>query len=72
MDEKLTISVPEIAKAMGIGRSKAYELVHMDTFPKIMLGTRIMVPREQFYEWFRVCVAAGSFDAKTEQGDSYA
>ena len=35
VEEKLTYSVTEFAKALGIGRNVAYDLVHREGFPVI-------------------------------------
>lgn len=47
----LTLSVPEVAAARGISRAGAYELVRADSFPKIKIGNRIVVPKDQFIAW---------------------
>ena len=51
------LSVPEVAKVLGISRAGAYELVRSDSFPKIRIGNRIVVPRDKFIAWI---------DAQTE------
>jgi len=47
----LTLSVPEVAAALGISRAGAYELVRSDSFPKIKIGNRIIVPKDKFIAW---------------------
>ena len=47
----LTLSVPEVAKVLGISRSGAYELVRSAGFPHIRIGNRIVVPRDKFIAW---------------------
>ncbi len=47
----LTLSVPEVAAALGISRAGAYELVRSDSFPKIKIGNRILVPKDKFIAW---------------------
>ena len=42
--ERLTVTVPEMAQMLGIGRIKAYELANIKGFPAIRLGKRIVVP----------------------------
>ena len=44
-ENKLTYSVTEIAELLGIGRSKAYELVRSGTIPSLRLGRRIVIPK---------------------------
>ena len=47
----LMLSVPEVAKVLGISRAGAYELVRSDNFPKIRIGNRIVVPKDKFIQW---------------------
>lgn len=43
--EKLTVSVSEAAKLLGIGRSAAYEAVYRGDIPSVRLGERrILIP----------------------------
>jgi DNA binding domain, excisionase family len=41
----------QVAKNLQISRSKAYELVRSEGFPKIRLGKRLLIPKEAFEEW---------------------
>ena len=56
-DLPLMLSVPEVGKVLGISRAGAYELVRSDSFPKIRIGNRIVVPKDKFIAWI---------DAQTE------
>lgn len=49
--EKLTISVTELGKMLGIGRNGAYALVHRQGFPVIRLGKRIVIPLDALRAW---------------------
>lgn len=53
MDEnlKLTITVSQLAKCLGIGMNSAYSLVNKNTFPKIVVGRRILIPKKGLQEW---------------------
>ena len=44
MDERLTISIPEAARLLGIGRSLAYEAANRGEIPTIRIGDRVLVP----------------------------
>ena len=44
-ENKLVYSVTETAELLGIGRSKAYELVRSGTIPSLRLGRRIVIPK---------------------------
>ena len=35
----------------GISRAAAYELVRSKGFPRMKIGTRILVPRDKFLAW---------------------
>ena len=46
------VSVPEMAKALGISTASAYTLTHRTGFPCIMLGERRkVIPVKEFVEW---------------------
>lgn len=45
MDNRLTLTVEEAARLLGISRALAYELVARRQLPSIRLGRRIVVPR---------------------------
>ena len=47
----LTLSVPEVAAVLGISRAGAYELVRSESFSKIKIGNRIIVPKDKFIAW---------------------
>ena len=48
-----TLSVPEAAKALGIGRSAAYEAARTGQLPTIKIGKRILVPVVAFERMLR-------------------
>ena len=50
-DLPLMLSVPEVAKVLGISRAGAYELVRSTGFPHIRIGNRIVIPRDKFIAW---------------------
>jgi excisionase family DNA binding protein len=43
--ERLTLTVEETAKALGVGRTTAYELVRTGQIPSLRLGRRLVIPR---------------------------
>lgn len=47
-DERLTLSVPEAAKKLGISRNAAYEAAQRGEIPSIRVGKRLLVPRSAF------------------------
>jgi Helix-turn-helix domain len=42
--EKLTITVPQAGRALGIGRNAAYEAARNGQLPTIRIGKRLLVP----------------------------
>jgi excisionase family DNA binding protein len=44
--QRLTISVEEVGRLLGISRGLAYVLVNRGDIPSIRLGRRIVVPRK--------------------------
>ena len=51
MNEKLTLSVEEAGKLLGVSRLTAYQLAHRADFPILRVGRRILVPRKQLEAW---------------------
>ena len=46
MDEKkLTLTVDETAKCLGIGRNLAYEAIARGEIPVVKVGKRLLVPK---------------------------
>ena len=40
-----------VSRTLGISPSSAYELLHKDGFPSLRIGSRLVVPKEQFASW---------------------
>ncbi|MBR2782942.1 MAG: helix-turn-helix domain-containing protein [Firmicutes bacterium] len=52
MTEKLTVSVDELAKLLGVSRPTAYALTHQTGFPSIRISDRrIIVPVDALRIW---------------------
>ena len=45
-EKKLTLTVPEAAERLGIGRNAAYQGVRRGEIPSIRVGNRLLVPIE--------------------------
>ena len=50
-DLPLFLNSETVAKVLGIAPSSAYELMHEPGFPVLKIGTRMVVPKEQFIRW---------------------
>ena len=46
MEDKLTLSIEEAAKVLGIGRNLCYERVKTGEIPVIKIGRRLVVPKK--------------------------
>ena len=44
-DERLTLTIEETAKLLGIGRQLAYDKVKTGEIPVLKVGRRLLVPR---------------------------
>ncbi len=49
--EKLLLRPTEVAEAIGLGRSKTYELIASGTLPSITIGKSRRVPAEALRAW---------------------
>lgn len=56
--ERLTLSVPEAAEALGVSQKKVYDLVHTAGFPVLRLGRRVRISADGLRRWV---------DAQTER-----
>ena len=49
----LMLSVQDVSAVLGISRAGAYELVKSEGFPAMNIGSRIIVPKEDFILWIK-------------------
>ena len=49
--EKLTVTMDEMAKIVGVRRATAYELIHKEGFPTVRIGRRIVIPLDSLKRW---------------------
>ncbi|MEK3744751.1 DNA-binding protein [Brevibacillus sp. FSL K6-0770] len=47
----LMMKMRDVANVMDIALRRAYELAQNPTFPKIVVGKSIRVPRDAFFRW---------------------
>jgi excisionase family DNA binding protein len=50
MFERMLLRPSEVAVAIGVGRSKIYDLIHSGEIPSIRIGGSIRVPADQLRE----------------------
>lgn len=51
IDENSFLSIKDIQQCLKCGKSFAYNLVHQNDFPKIIIGRKILIPRDEFDKW---------------------
>ena len=49
----LFLNAKIVAGLLGNSQSSAYELMHEDGFPTLQVGTRLVVPKDQFLRWMQ-------------------
>ena len=47
----LFLNAQLVFRTLGVSTSSAYELLHEDDFPSLRVGSRLVVPKEQFRLW---------------------
>ena len=47
----LFLDVKAVGNLLGISRSSTYELMHSKSFPTLKIGSRMVVPKEEFITW---------------------
>ena len=52
-DLPLFLNSETVAKVLGVSPSSGYELMHEPGFPVLRVGTRMVVPKEQFIQWVK-------------------
>ena len=50
--ERISITVDEAAKMLGVGRNMMLEFVKMQGFPAIRLKRKILIDKEALPKWF--------------------
>ena len=49
--EIMLLRAEEVAKALGVGRSKAYEMMASGEVPVVRIGRSVRVPAESLRRW---------------------
>ena len=45
------LTIPQVASVLSISRAGAYELAHSKNFPSMLIGSRIVVPKDRLLAW---------------------
>lgn len=63
-EERLTVTVDQAARMLGISRGLAYQMVHEGKLPTLRFGKRLVVPK-----WAIEHLLQGPQEAATSQRD---
>lgn len=50
-DLPMMLTITQVASALNISRTSAYELAHCKNFPAMLIGSRIIVPKDRLVTW---------------------
>lgn len=56
----LFLNANTVAKVLGVSPASGYELMHEKDFPSLRIGSRIVVPKEQFILWVKQHTKGGA------------
>ena len=45
------LNADQVAATLGISRAGAYQLLHMESFPTLRIGKRMLVPKDKLLKW---------------------
>ena len=66
--QRLTVTVEQAARLLGIGRNVAYEAVKTGQLPSARIGRRIVIPRVALDRWLESAVPAPDLTAPSHGG----
>ena len=52
-DLPLFLNAKTVAEVLGVAPASGYELMHQEGFPSLRVGSRIVVPKDNFIRWVR-------------------
>lgn len=47
------LTVADVMEHLGISKNTAYKLVNLNGFPKIKIGNKIIIPKEEYLAWIK-------------------
>ncbi len=60
VDQQLLMRAEEVARSLGLGRSKVYEMMQTGELPVVRIGRAVRVARAALEEWVRERTTAQS------------
>ena len=64
------LTIPQVAKVLSISRAGAYELAHSRNFPAMLIGSRIVVPKDRLLAWVDQRPLSAKMPASSQSGFS--
>ena len=58
-DLPLFLNADTVGEVLGVSPASTYELMHEPDFPVLRIGSRMVVPKEQFIRWVNERVGGG-------------
>lgn len=68
-DLAVSLTAKDVARVLGISERTAWGVVHSDGFPKIKLGRRVIIPKQDFINWMNKQVAEGAAQDDFEKAE---
>jgi len=59
MERKLTITVAEAAKRLGLDKNKVYDLARTEGFPSVFIDRRILILPDELEDWLKQQIGQG-------------
>lgn len=47
------LTVKNVKQTLGCGINRAYDIIKQDDFPKIKIGNRYYIPKDDFEKWMK-------------------
>ena len=47
----LVLNATQVSEVLGISRAGAYNLMHRNDFPTLLIGKRMLVPKDKLLAW---------------------
>jgi len=62
-NEKLLLRPSEAAEALGLGKSKTYQLINDGTLPSVRIGKSVRIPNAALKKWIESQIQAQQANA---------
>ena len=66
--DPLLLRAEEVQKALGLGRSKIYEMMASGELPVVRIGNSVRVPSDALRTWIKIRVTGGAELVTDDEG----